>query len=73
MLLHIFKLTNTCIKHTMKQIAFGDYSVTTCNFFVITIQYVNVVLTATVCIYTTHKCKERICNFKINRDHSNEK
>ena len=34
----------------MGQITFGNYTVTTHNFFVITIHYVNVVLTPTVCI-----------------------
>ena len=32
----------------MEQITFGNYTVTTWNFFVITIHYVNAVLTPTV-------------------------
>ena len=32
----------------MKQITFNNYSVTTCDFFLITIHYVSVALTATV-------------------------
>ena len=32
----------------MGQITVGNYTVTTCNFFVITIHYVNVVMTPTV-------------------------
>ena len=32
----------------MGQITFGNYFVTTCNFFVIPIDYVDIVLTSTV-------------------------
>jgi len=32
----------------MGQIMLGNYTVTTCNFFVITMQYITVVLSATV-------------------------
>ena len=36
-----FKCT-ACIRHAIKQIMFGTFTVTTCNFFVITIHNVNV-------------------------------
>ena len=39
---------NTYIKQAMGQITFRNYNVTTCNFFVITMHYVNAVLAPTV-------------------------
>jgi len=38
---------NIYIEQAVRQIMFGNYTVTACNFFVIAIHYINVVLTPT--------------------------
>ena len=43
--------SNTFIMHGMRQITFGSYTVTTCNFYVITIHYISIVLTSALPIY----------------------